>query len=394
MADANEEAYNMTRLLKTITCIALVGIDLLAARGFSEEVVVKQNEWDKTPYWRYVFDAQDGARVFLHDGRVLSFWFKKATKESTFEVHNPVFKVSGDLKPRHRYAIIGDELFATYRIDEEISGESVSRSYVYSIKGLDKASTPTIQGLGLFSRANTQFLQVAKIGKDFVALTYDFAAETKMIEVYDEYKRGVGKYPAIGQSISLCYSRSKNTLYFVNPLGLLTELPMDSLFPTTFSFDEPLPDFNPEQIRNWILPFAWIVAKGQQLTHLYYVIPHNREESFLLEADLDAKKVRQAAALPHLHGRYIGKVSAFNERFVYVFYLSAPEGESRSHLFDIIDKKFIPLKAFFYPYPKWCITMERPLSTPYLLEKAGDDYIFKFFDNFAFDDASIDLIQK
>ena len=215
-----------------------------------------------------------------------------------------------------------------------------------------------------------------------------------MIEVYDKYKYRVAQYPVIERTTSLCYSESKNNLYFVNPDGLLTELSMDSLDLVVFSFEEPAPDFDPELVKNWILPFAWIFPKDKELNYLYYVIPHNQEESFLLEADLSAKKVRQAADLPALHGRYIVKVSAFNERFVYVLYFSAPEGESRSHLFDTIDKEFIPLKGFFSPYPKWCITLERPRSTPYLVRRKGDDYIFKFSNNFAFDHASIKLIRK
>ena len=53
----------MTKALKTITCIALVGIALLAVSGFPEEVLVlfERNVWGKTPYWKYVFDAQDAA---------------------------------------------------------------------------------------------------------------------------------------------------------------------------------------------------------------------------------------------------------------------------------------------------------------------------------------------
>jgi len=386
----------MTKALKTITCIALVGIALLAVTGFPEEVLVRfeQNVWGKTPYWKYVFDAQDGARVFFNDGRVLSFWFKKGAEESTFKVNNPVFKVGGDFGPRNRnrYAVVGNELFATYRIIDDTSGEKVSKSYLYLIKGLDQVSTPTIEPLGSFSRDNTWFLQVAKIGKDFVALTYDYAAQTKMIEVYDEYKRDVGKYPTIEQSNWLCYSRSKNTLYFVNPLGLLTELPMDSLYPTTFSFDQPLPEFDPEWVKRSILPFSLIFPKDQALNHLYYVIPHNQEGAFLLKADLSTKKVQLVAELPDI---YIIAACSFNERFVYLGYFSAPpQGETAWNLFDTIDKKLIPLKGIFYPYPRWCITLERPRSTPYLFEKAGDDYIFKFFDDFAFDDASIELIRK
>ena len=111
-----------------------------------------------------------------------------------------------------------------------------------------------------------------------------------------------------------------------------------------------------------------------------------------MEADLDAKKVRQVAELPDI---YIIAACSFNERFVYLGYFSAPpQGETAWNLFDTIDKKLISLKGIFYPYPRWCITLERPRSTPYLVERINDDYNLKFFENFAFDDASIDLIRK
>ena len=385
----------MNRALANILWTVLVAIAFFAVSCSREEVVVKQRKGDRTPSWNYLFDTQDRTRVFFNDGRVLSFWFKKGRKESTFKVYNPVFKVGGDLKPRHRYAIIGNELFATYRIIDDTSGEKVSKSYLYYlylIKGLDQVSMPIIEPLGSFSRENREFIQMVRIDKYFVALTYDFAAQTKMIEVYDKYKRPMAQYPAIKQSNSLCYSGSKNMLYFVNADGLLTQLSMDTLYPTTFSFDQPLPEFDPEWVKHSVLPFALIFPKDQGLNHLYYVIPHNQEGSFLLKADLSTKKVQLVAELP---GPYIIAAGSFNERFVYLGYFSAPpQGETAWNLFDTIDKKLIPLKGIFYPYPRWCITLERPRSTPYLVERINDDYNLKFFENFAFDDTSIDLIRK
>jgi hypothetical protein len=381
----------MRKELRTIICLALVAVVCQSVTGSSEEVFIKRNPFDRQPYFEYLFNAKDSSRVFFSDGGTLAFRFKKGNAESTFELPNPVFIIRGDFMAGYRYASVGNELFATYRIIESTTGEKVTRSYVYRITGLDNVTTPTIKNLGLFYRENTWFLQVVAIDEYFIALTYDFIAHSKMIEVYDKYKRCVAQYPAIEQSISLCYSQSENTLYFVDPQGLLTELSMDTLRATAYSFEEPAPDLDSEDIKKPALPLLSIFPKDREFHHLYYLIAKNFKKALLFDADLSTQKVRLVA---ELDGAYIGEASAFDERFIYVWFTSVPEGDTRWFLYDTIEKKFIPLRGSFHPYPHWCITLERPRATPYLVEKVGNDYNFEFLDNFAFDDNSIALIRK
>ncbi len=383
----------MTRVLKTITCIALVGIALLAVTGFPEEVLVKQNEWDRTIYWKYLFDTRDGFRVFFNDARVQSFWFKKGMKEFTVELDNPVFLVRSDAMTGYRYASIGDELFCTYRMYDKVAGERVSSSYALCIQGLDQATTPCIRNLGKFSQDNAEVVQVVKIGKYFVTLTTYLDGHE--IKIYDEYKRQVAKYPVIRTTISISYSTTKNEIYLVGPDGGLTSVDMSTLYPTAFSFDENTPGVHiPEPVP--ILPLLTIFASDPGCNYLYYAIPSNsgtEPAALLMEADLSAKKVRAVSELKTT--RYIVKVLPYNRRYVELLLFSEHRG-STVHLFDTYTKEFIPLKGIFNKFPIYfCATVEGARSTPYLHEKTNNNhYKLTFFDNFAFDDASIDLIRK
>lgn len=73
------------------------------------------------------------------------------------------------------------------------------------------------------------------------------------------------------------------------------------------------------------------------------------------------------------------------------------QNDTRWYLYDILERKYIPLKGMFYANLKWSITLERPQSTPYLVESAineEEDYRFIFFENRAVDEALIQMIKK
>lgn len=373
-----------------------IAIFAMVSSSFSEEIIIKRNKLDGSTEWKYLFDTNDGSRVFFKDGSVMQFRFKKDTQETTFTLKNPAFQLKEDLMISHEYSIIDTNVFVTYAFGSSEGGEKSRRAYAFKINGLHKIAEPNIESLGIFSQDNALFYQIIKINNYFIALVSKNVNENKVmkeIKLYDKYKRVIGQYPVFITTVSLCYNKQKNAICFVSPDGLLNELSLDSFSPVKYSFEDKNIDINTDY--SGATPFLCIFAKNIKVNKMFYALPRKGEpyKALLLEADASTKKIRSVASF--IEGSVVN-VSPFNERYVVVSFFEM-QNDTRWYLYDILEGRYIPLKGMFYANPKWSITLDRLNSTPYQVEHAINkerDYRFIFFKDQALDETLIQMIKK
>ena len=374
-----------------IGLLCLTAFTMLAVySSYGEELEMKVNPYDKQIYWKYLFNNPNGYRIFFNDAREMSFRFVKDGEESIFKLRNPVFLEDGDYMSNVRYAVKENELFVTYSmmVSEGVEGKFY-RSYAYSITGFDEVKKPEIKPIGKFYRENAKYLQVVRIGKHFIALLLDYNQDSKMIEIFDEYKRTEAQYPVIATMFSNFYSKNENKLYYVNPESRLVAISLDTLDREVFSFDESVPEINIKSEAYPSSPLLRIFPKNKAMQNLYYAVPdeNDKREVLLLEANLSTKNIRLAASISSEKGE-IFDVSQFNERYVEVCFFNSFE------LYDIQTGEFIPLKGRLHVHFR-NMTLKPMNFTPYQAVKMSEEkFLFKFFDDFAFDADSISRIRK